>query len=101
MQYTKKYIIKKKTPDFSEVSRTIEELKPGEEMEIDPSEITFGRMLPPVTQYVERKKEPTITRKEFNEHIKEEKDQITILIIYIFDYIHCVCCTIYNHVYIS
>ena len=66
---------KKEKPKKEEKAKTIEELKPGEEMEIDPSEITFGRMLPPVTQYVERKKEPTMTRKEFTERIKEEKER--------------------------
>lgn len=66
---------KKEKPKKEEKAKTIEELKPGEEMEIDPSEITFGRKLPPVTQYVERKKDPTMTRKEFTEHIKEEKER--------------------------
>ena len=66
---------KEKSGKKEEKAKTIEELKPGEEMEIDPSEITFGRMLPPVTQYVERKKEPTMTRKEFTERIKEEKER--------------------------
>ena len=66
---------KKEKPKKEEKAKTIEELKPGEEMEINPSEITFGRMLPPVTQYVEKKKEPTMSRKEFTERIKEEKER--------------------------
>lgn len=65
----------RKPREKKEKAKTIEELKSGEEMEIDPGEIVFGRKLPPVTQYVERKKEPTMTRKEFNERIKEEKER--------------------------
>ena len=66
---------KEKTGKKEEKAKTIEELKSGEEIEIDPGEIIFGRKLPPVTQYVERKKEPTITRKEFTERIKDEKER--------------------------
>jgi hypothetical protein len=66
---------KEKSGKKEEKAKTIEELKPGEEIEIDESEEIFGRMLPPVTQYVQRKKEPTMTRKEFSESIKDEKER--------------------------
>ena len=65
----------RKPREKKEKAKTIEELKSGEEMEIDPGEIVFGRKLPPVTQYVERKKEPIMTRKDFIERIKDEKER--------------------------
>ncbi len=63
-----------------EKAKTIEDLKPGESIEIDEADIEFGdEILPSVTQNVTVKKEPKKipiqTRKEFTQRIKDEKER--------------------------
>lgn len=69
----------RKTTQKKEKAKRIEDLKPGESIEIDEADIQFGEMLPPVTQYVTVKKEPKKipiqTRKEFTQRIKDEKER--------------------------
>ena len=63
-----------------EKPKTLEELKPGESIELDEADIEFGdEILPSVTQNVTVKKEPKKipiqTRKEFTQRIKDEKER--------------------------
>ena len=66
----------RKTTKKKEKAKTIEDLKPGESIELDEGDIVFGdEILPPITQYVPVKKVPIQTRKEFTERIKAEKER--------------------------